>query len=40
MEQTLGKVHPSFIDETFLDKGFSRSPESIGSSPIVNESSR
>jgi SAM-dependent methyltransferase len=33
-----GEVHPNFIDEIFLEKSFSRSPRSIGSSPITNAS--
>jgi 2-polyprenyl-3-methyl-5-hydroxy-6-metoxy-1,4-benzoquinol methylase len=33
-----GEVHPNFIDETFLDQSFGRSPRSVGSSPVKNAS--
>jgi SAM-dependent methyltransferase len=29
-----GEVHPSFIDDHFLDRAFNRSPRVIGSSPV------
>lgn len=31
-----GEAHPSFIDDTFLDFSFRRSPRSVGSSPVAN----
>ena len=31
-----GEVHPNFVDDTFLNFSFKRSPRCIGSSPVVN----
>jgi 2-polyprenyl-3-methyl-5-hydroxy-6-metoxy-1,4-benzoquinol methylase len=31
-----GEVHPNFIDDTFLNYSFRRSPRCVGSSPIAN----
>jgi 2-polyprenyl-3-methyl-5-hydroxy-6-metoxy-1,4-benzoquinol methylase len=33
-----GEVHPSFIDDIFLDSSFKRSPRAVGSSPVINAS--
>lgn len=33
-----GEVHPNFLDDQFLNKAFSKSPRSVGSSPVTNAS--